>query len=227
MLLRYSPTKMRNETTGSRLDTTKAFNLNRLDNINNSETGLSATVGFDYKINNDYSNFDFSLAQVINEKENSKMPSKSSLDEKLSDLVGSAKLNLGKLSLDYKFNLDQNYSDLNYNEIGTSINFDPINFDFDYLQEKKHLGDQEYFKSKVEVKRKNDGIFSFQTKRNLITDSAEFYNLSYEYINDCLRAGIVYRREFYEDSELEAENSLMFKITLTPFGSLTSPSFNQ
>ena len=155
------------------------------------------------------------------------MPSKSSLDEKLSDLVGSAKLNLGKLSLDYKFNLDQNYSDLNYNEIGTSINFDPINFDFDYLQEKKHLGDQEYFKSKVEVKRKNDGIFSFQTKRNLITDSAEFYNLSYEYINDCLRAGIVYRREFYEDSELEAENSLMFKITLTPFGSLTSPSFNQ
>ena len=58
MLLRYSPTKMRNETTGSRLDTTKAFNLNRLDNINNSETGLCA-VGFDYKINNDYSNFDF------------------------------------------------------------------------------------------------------------------------------------------------------------------------
>ena len=43
--------------------------MNRLDNINNSETGLSATVGFDYKINNDYSNFDFSLAQVINEKE--------------------------------------------------------------------------------------------------------------------------------------------------------------
>ena len=162
MLLRYSPTQMRNETTGSRLDTTKAFNLNRLDNINNSETGLSATVGFDYKINNDYSNFDFSLAQVINEKENSKMPSKSSLDEKLSDLVGSAKLNLGKLSLDYKFNLDQNYSDLNYNEIGTSINFDPINFDFDYLQEKKHLGDQEYFKSKVEVKEKMMEYFLFK-----------------------------------------------------------------
>ena len=47
--------------------------------------------------------------------------------------------------------------------------------------------------------------YFLQTKRNLITDSAEFYNLSYEYINDCLRAGIVYRREFYEDSELEAE----------------------
>ncbi len=68
---------------------------------------------------------------------------------------------------------------------------------------------------------------SFSTKRNLITDSSEYYNLSYEYLNDCLRAGLVYRREFYDDSELEPENSLMFKITLTPFGNISSPSFNQ
>ena len=53
--------------------------------------------------------------------------------------------------------------------------------------------------------------FHFETKRNLITNSAEFYNMSYEYLNDCLRAGLVYRREFYKDSELEPENSLMFK----------------
>ena len=52
-------------------------------------------------------------------------------------------------------------------------------------------------------------------QKNLVTDSAEFYNLSYEYMNDCLRAGLVYRREFYNDSEAEPENSLMFKITLT------------
>ena len=47
----------------------------------------------------------------------------------------------------------------------------------------------------------------------------EFYNLSYEYFNDCLKAGLVYRREFYNDSELEPENSLMFKITLIPWKS--------
>ena len=46
-------------------------------------------------------------------------------------------------------------------------------------------------------------------------------------LNDCLRAGLVYRREFYNDSELEPENSLMFKITLTPFGNINSPSFKQ
>ena len=58
--------------------------------------------------------------------------------------------------------------------------------------------------------------------KNLITNSSEFYNLSYEYMNDCLRAGLVFRREFYNDSEIEAENSLMFKITLVPFGNINS-----
>ena len=53
-------------------------------------------------------------------------------------------------------------------------------------------------------------------------------NLDFQlYLNDCLRAGLVYRREFYNDSELEPENSLMFKITLIPFGNLNSPTFSK
>ena len=94
------------------------------------------------------------------------------------------------------------------------------------MQENKHIGNQDYFKTKIDYKNKENGLVSFETKRNLITNSAEFYNLSYEYINDCLRAGLVYRREFYNDSELEPENSLMFKITLVPFGEINSPKFS-
>ena len=156
------------------------------------------------------------------------MASITSLDEKLSDLVGSTSIKLNKnFSLNYNFSLDQNYSELNYNDIGTSINFGPSKVDFSYLQEQKHIGDQEYFKTKININNKENGLFSFETKRNLITNSSDFYNLSYEYINDCLRAGLVYRREFYNDSELEPENSLMFKITLTPFGNIETPSFSQ
>ena len=92
---------------------------------------------------------------------------------------------------------------------------------------KKHIGNQEYVKSSLTFVKGNNALFTAETKRNLITNSAEYYNLSYEYINDCLKAGIVYRREFYEDSELEAENSLMFKITLVPLANINSPLFNQ
>ena len=164
----------------------------------------------------------------LNEKENPNMPSSSSLDEKLSDFVGHSEFKMNeKFTLNYDFSLDHNYRNINYNEIGTNIDLNPVKFDFSYLQEKKHIGNQEYFQGNIEFRKGENGIFTAQTKRNLITNSAEFYNLSYEYINDCLRAGVVYRREFYEDSELEAENSLMFRITLTPFGNINSPSFSQ
>ena len=224
---RYAPGSMRKEKSGSRLNPNKAFSMDRLDNINNFENGLTGVFGFDYQIKNNDQNFDFSLAQIINNSENKKMSSQSSLDEKVSDLVGEANLDVSKkFNLNYGFALDQNYRELNYNDLGAKMNFGALDIDFNYLQEKNHIGNKDYFKTKFTYNDSDKSMFSFETKRNLITNSAEFYNLSYEYINDCLRAGLVYRREFYNDSELEAENSLFFKITLTPFGGIDTPSLN-
>ena len=103
---------MRQEENSSKLTPDNAFNMNRVSNINNYETGLSGAVGVDYKIkNNNKTKFDFSLAQVINKKENKKMSDKSSLNEKLSDLVGSSSFNITEnLNLNYNFSVDQNYN---------------------------------------------------------------------------------------------------------------------
>ena len=226
MLLRLSPGNMRKEIDGSRLDPSNAFHFNRLNNTDAFETGISTTLGFDYKIKKSGENiFDFSVAQVINAKENKKMPSITGMDEKLSDFVGSTSFKMSdNFILKYDFALDQNYSDFNYNSIGGNFDFNPLKLDVNYLQEKKHIGDQDYLKSKLGYENNKTSIF-LENKRNLITNSSEYYNLSYEYINDCLRAGLVYRREFYTDSELEPKNSLMFKVTLTPFGGIETPTF--
>ena len=50
VLFRYAPGGMRKETEGTRLSPSSAFSLDRIDNINNFETGLSSTFGFDYNI---------------------------------------------------------------------------------------------------------------------------------------------------------------------------------
>ena len=227
MLLRYAPGNTRKETQKTRLQHSNVFKLDRLNTNKNFESGLSATLGFDYELKKSNKKLDFSIAQIINEKENKNMPSASSLDQRFSDVVGQSKLEINKnMNLKYNFSIDQNYRQLNYNELGATLDLNPIKFDFNYLQEKEHVGDQEYFKGKVGFAPNKYGLFSAGTKRNLITDSAEYYNLSYEYTNDCLKAGLVYRREFYNDSELEPEDSLMFKITLIPFGNINSPSFN-
>ena len=68
------------------------------------------------------------------------------------------------------------------------------------------------------------GQLSLGAKRNLLTNSAEFYDLSYEYINDCLRAGVAFRCEFYRDRDLEPEDSLIFQVTFSPLGTITTPA---
>ncbi len=229
-LIRYAPGHMRKQTAddGTRLDHLNVFSLDRLNSYNNYESGLSATLGFDYQAKSKNQQLDFTVGQVVNERENKDMPTSSSLDEKLSDLVATTNLKINEnIKFKYDFALDQSYKQLNYNEIGTTLDFNKVKFNFNYLQEIEHIGNQEYFNTKIDLMNSDKGIFSAETKRNLITNSAEYYNLSYEYLNDCLRAGIVYRREFYDDSELEAENSLMFNITLIPFGNINTPSFNQ
>ena len=227
-LVRYSPGSMRKEEDDSKLNPAKAFGLDRLNNNNNFETGLSATIGFDYEIREKDKRIDVSVSQIFNQKENKNMPTSMGLDEKISDLVGTSNYEINeKLSLNYNFALDQNYSEFNYNEIGVSTDLNNFNFDINYLEEKKHIGNNEYIKSKIDYTFNKDTNLSYEFKRNLITDSSEFYNLSYEYFNDCLRAGLVYRREFYSDSEIESENSLMFKITLIPFGDIYTPKLNQ
>ena len=42
-------------------------------------------------------------------------------------------------------------------------------------------------KAKINLIENSFGLFSAETKRNLVTNSAEYYDLSYEYLNDCLR----------------------------------------
>ena len=55
--------------TNSTLTPINAFNLDRMNTTNNFETGNTATLGFDYDRKNDIDKFNFSVAQIINEKE--------------------------------------------------------------------------------------------------------------------------------------------------------------
>ncbi len=229
LLVKYAPGSMRKETNeGQRLTPNNAFSLDRSNQSYNLEKGLSASIGFDYELTKEDKLFQFSMGQIVQEKTNKNMASVTSLQDKLSDLVGSTSFKINdNFNLKYNFSLDQNYNDLNYNEIASTLNYEKLNIGFNYLQEKQHIGNNEYLKTNLTYKANSNQKLSFENKRNLVRHASEYYDLSYEYYNDCLRAALVFRREFYNDSELEPENSLMFKITLVPFGDINSPSFSQ
>ena len=156
------------------------------------------------------------------------IPSSTSLEQRFSDIVGVSKYKINnKMNLNYNFSIDQSYKDFNYNEIGADYMLDKVKFNLSYLEEKNHIGNQEYVKTGADFKINDSTEFSFNTKRNILTSSAEFYNLSYNYINDCLKAGIAYRREFYTDRDVEPVKTLMFTISIVPLAEINTPAFSK
>ena len=80
---------MRKEANSHNINEADIFSLNRLSSNENFESGTNLTYGLNYEKKNDYSKIDFSIAQIINEKENNKdMPDSSGLDKRFSDFVG-------------------------------------------------------------------------------------------------------------------------------------------
>ena len=230
-MLRYAPGHMRNLSNKDvYLRYTNLYSMNKTSEI---EDGLSAILGFDFKINEKVSNesnkekFSLSLGQVFNFDENKDIPSKSSLDQKMSDVVGEINYNFSKIGkVDYKFSLDHNLNELNYNEVLTELNFGKVQFNLDYLEQQNHIGLEHYVSSGVSLNFNDNNKLTFSTKKNFKTESTELYNLSYQYAIDCLTAGLAYRREFYQDADLEPKNTLMFTITFVPFTSVNTPLRN-
>ena len=227
-MLRYSPGHMRNlKSDQVMLNYSNIYALNKTSQV---EDGLSAILGIDYNINEKKGNSEteklsLSLGQVFTNEENSDMPSQSSLDQKSSDVVGKINYNFSEIGqIDYQFALDHNLNDLNYNDVSTILNFGKVKFNLDYLEQQKHIGEEHYASAGLTLNFNKNNKLGFQTKRNFKTDSTELYDLSYQYGIDCLTAGILYRREFYQDvDDLEAKDSLMFTITFVPFGSVKTP----
>ena len=63
----------------------------------------------------------------------------------------------------------------------------------------------------------NSNLISFSTRRNKTIDLTEYYNLAYQYRNDCLTASIEYNKEYYSDRDLKPNESIFFKLSIIPF----------
>tara|TARA_B100000886_G_scaffold337400_1_gene298027 strand:+ start:575 stop:2911 length:2337 start_codon:yes stop_codon:yes gene_type:complete len=232
LLVKISPSDSRDISDNSTtLNYSDLYKLNKVKDIYSVDTGSSVSLGFDFKISNLDENkevknekFRFGIGQIINTEENRDMPSKATLNEKMSDVIGEASLNISdNIKISNNFLLDQNLSRFNKNQLELGMVYPSASFNLSFLEESQHIGNTKYVQTKAGFNF-NNGLISLGAKRNLLTNSAEFYDLSYEYINDCLTAGIAFRREFYRDRDVEPEDSLIFKVTFTPLGTVTTPT---
>jgi len=222
LMLRTSPSHMRNMSDkGLKLGMENLYSLNKLSDIDVVEAGTSLTLGTDYnyKDKNDFEKFNLSVGQVFSYDDNADMPKQSTLNEKTSELVGNVNYYLNEFSkVGYKFSLDNNYSTLNYNEISGIFKINKLVTNFEYLEENNHIGNNHYINAGLVLELNKSNSLNFKTRENFTTEATEFYNISYQYENDCLRAAVEYNKSFYSDNDLEPGENLMFTLTIIPFG---------
>ena len=78
------------------------------------------------------------------------------------------------------------------------------------------MGDSNVFENTSKFTIDENNYVSFKTRRNRRIDLTEYYDLVYEYKNDCLTAGIKYKKTYYEDRDLKPSENVFFTITLYP-----------
>ena len=226
--LKYSPFKSKNISELDRnIFASNIFSNNRLGLMDKLEGGQSLTLGFDYEIikDNDSKIFTSSLGQIFRDVNNSNLPKKSKMQTKRSDIVG--EINFfpnDNLKFKYNFSADNDLESADYNRITSDIIINNFVTTFDFLEENDEIGKNSYFAKKIKYDFDGSNSILYNTRRNRKTDLTEFYNLIYEYKNDCLVASIEYNKDYYEDRGLQPNEEIFFSLTITPFASVSSPS---
>ena len=226
-LIMYSPNKNKNiQNLDRRLNISNIYSSNRLGLDDSVEGGQSLTLGLDYELINKNNNSILSggLASVLRDK-NETLPSKSTLNNRTSDIVGSFNFKpINNFNLNYDFSLDNNFESTNYNFLSTDLSVNKFVTTFEYMQEDDEVGTENYYSGEMKFLFDENNSLKYRTRRNKKTDLTEYYNLIYEYRNDCLTAAIQYNKDYYSDKDLKPNEEIFLSISIVPLSTINSPS---
>ena len=222
--IRFNPGDMKDYSSSERsIGIDGIFDINRLAIDDSFEEGKSLTLGLEYKktkLNDINRFFEAKFATVFRDKNEKFIPQSSGLSSKETNIFGSISSNLSDFAnISYDFIMDNNFNTLKYNSLNTSIVYKNLNTTFNFIEEDGEIGDTNTIENKTSLKFNDENYLTFNTRRNRKINLTEYYNLIYEYKNDCLIAGIKYNKSYYEDRDLKPSENLLFSITLTPLTS--------
>jgi LPS-assembly protein len=122
--------------------------------------------------------------------------------------------------LEYDFSLDNNFNNIEYNNVGVTFKKNNFLTKFNFIEENGKIGQSNSLANVTEFKFNENNYVYFGTRRNRETSLTEYYDLIYEYKNDCLSANIKYKKTYYQDRDLTPDEQIFFSITLFPLTTL-------
>ena len=223
--LRVNPSKMANSSNEERtIKNNNIFNINRLGLIDTLESGNNLTLGIEFKkeeLDDNSKYLELKLGTVLRAEDNNNIPSNSAINQKRSNIFGNIVNNLNdNINLDYEFSVNSDLDKVDYHSLGAEFSKNEFKTRFNFIEENGVVGNTNIIENKTSYNFDKNNSLIFETRQNRELDLAEYYNLIYEYKNDCLIAGIKYNKTYYSDRDLQPAEELMFKLTLVPLTSV-------
>jgi LPS-assembly protein len=226
ILTRYSPGKMTNaKSNDTSLNTDNLFSINRMNSDELIEKDLSFNIGLDWMwkekiINkNKPAEAGISIGQVIKFNEDPDMPTKSSLQNKNSDLVTKANyLSPENFDVTLKNTLDNGFNHVYYNDLNLKTFLKQGEINFNFYEKNSHIGNERYAKANLTSYLTDNTKLKISTDRNLKTDLTNSHKLGIENENECIRYGFYFQKNYSSDKDLKPATSVFFGVTLLPFG---------
>ena len=214
----------------NKLDINNIYNLERISSSNTIEGGISLTYGNDFIIldlDNSRELLSFKIANNLRLEENDDLPKTNQLSSKTSNFFGEILYNPNDyFNTKYNFSKKNNLQDISYENFETEIKFNNFVTTFDYLNENNHEKNS-YLLNKTSYSFDESNDISFATRKNKKTNLTEYYNLIYQYKNDCLKASIEYNKDYYNDRDIKPKESIFLKLTIVPFGQTSTPNLRK
>jgi LPS-assembly protein len=226
ILTRYSPGKMTNAISNdTSLNTDNLFSMNRMNSDELIEKDFSFNIGLDWmwkeKImnKNNPAEAGISIGQVIKFNKDPDMPTKSSLQNKNSDLVTKVNyLSPGNFDVTLKNTLDNGFDHIYYNDLTLKTFLREGEINFNFYEKNNHIGNDRYAKVDLISYLTDNTKITIQTDRNLKTDLTNYRKLGIENENECIKYGFYLQRNYSSDKDLRPATSIFFGVTLLPFG---------
>jgi LPS-assembly protein len=226
ILSRYSPGKMTNaRSNDTTLNTDNLFSINRMNSDELIEKDFSLNIGLDWtwKENiidkNNPALAGISIGQVIKFNEDPDMPTKSSLQNKNSDLVTKVNyLSPENFDVTLKSTLDNGFDHVYYNDLNLKTFLKKGEINFNFYEKNSHIGNERHAKANLISYLTDNTKLSISTNRNLKTDLTNSHKLGIENENECIRYGFYFQKDYSSDKDLKPATSVFFGVTLLPFG---------
>jgi LPS-assembly protein len=223
--LRLSPARSENLINKDRrINIVNVFSNNRLGLTDSLEGGQSLTMGIEYNLDKKDGTkiLETSFAQIYRDINEERLPTTSKMNTKSSDVVGGIKfIPNDYLKFDYDFSLDNNLKTSNYNMAKSTISVNNFITSFEFLEENNEIGNESYISNQTSYALNNTSKLLYRERTNRKTNLKEFYNIVYQYENDCLVAAIEYNKDYYSDRDLQPTEELFFSLTIVPFANIT------